>query len=101
RTRSTQLGALGTRWELGSQLLTLRAGAPMRLDDDGAATARIIVRAGETVAFSLAFDDEGPAVLPPLGHAVSVRIAQTIAWWRSWSARARYDGPDREAVVRG
>ena len=31
---------------------------------------------------------------------VERRLAQTVAWWREWAGRCRYDGPYREAVVR-
>jgi len=100
RTRIASLGRLGTRWESGSQLLTLRADVPFELDDRGIATAHLAMRAGDRINFSLTFDEEAPAVLPPLGAAVTERLDRTIAWWRRWSERARYDGPHREAVVR-
>jgi GH15 family glucan-1,4-alpha-glucosidase len=49
----------------------------------------------------LTFADEWVAVLPPVGDWTSASLERTIRWWRRWVARLRYDGPAREAVVRG
>jgi GH15 family glucan-1,4-alpha-glucosidase len=100
RARLSQHERLGIRWQVGSTLLTLRSEAHLRLDRDGVARGRVTLRAGESVALSLTFDEEGPALMPPLGDAACERIARAIAWWRSWIGRARYDGPYREQVLR-
>jgi GH15 family glucan-1,4-alpha-glucosidase len=100
RMRVAQHAKLGARWQYGSRLLALRAEVPLRIDDDGVARATIRLRAGESVALSLTFDEEGPALLPPLGEAADERVARSIAWWREWAGRARYSGPYREAVLR-
>ncbi len=97
RVRPRDLGALGLRWEIGSSLLTLRGEAPLALDDTGAARGLLRLRAGERALFSLAYDAEGPAVLPILDEAA---IDRTERWWRAWAARAAYGGRDRDAVVR-
>jgi GH15 family glucan-1,4-alpha-glucosidase len=73
---------------------------PLALRADGVACGVIRLRAGESAVLSLTFDGDGPAVLPPLGRAADERIARTAAWWRRWIARARYDGPHRDAVLR-
>jgi GH15 family glucan-1,4-alpha-glucosidase len=100
RPQPRDLGALGTRWQVGSALLSLRAEVPLSPDAGGAITARFGLRAGEAVTFSLTFDDEGPAVLPPLGDYSVQAIDRTVVWWRAWAARARYAGPYREQVLR-
>jgi GH15 family glucan-1,4-alpha-glucosidase len=100
RARVLDLGPLGVRWEIGSQLLTLRGDRPLTLGDDGRVRARVRLTAGKTVHFSLSFDAEAPAVLSPLGAVASERIARSVAWWREWVGRARYSGPHREAVLR-
>jgi GH15 family glucan-1,4-alpha-glucosidase len=92
-------GPLGIRLERGSTLLTLRGDtklAPVA----GGMTGRVRLRAGESVAFSLTYALEGPAVLAPLGDAVAEKLDLTAGWWRRWAARCRYDGPYRDAVVR-
>ncbi|MDB4957110.1 MAG: glycoside hydrolase 15-related [Myxococcales bacterium] len=100
RSKILHLGELGIRWEIGTQLLTLRADVPLVLGSDGVVTARMRVRTGEAFSFSLTFDEEAPAVLPPLGSSLHERIERTIAWWRAWIARAHFDGPYRDSVLR-
>ena len=99
-TRVHDLGKLGVRWEIGIELLTLRADVPLKLADDGSARARFTLRAGESATFSLTYDEEAPIVLPPLELA-SESIVRSIRWWREWIARAKYDGPYRDDVLRG
>jgi GH15 family glucan-1,4-alpha-glucosidase len=40
-------------------------------------------------------------VVPVLGEAVRVKIDRSVRWWREWAGRCRYQGPYRDAVVRG
>ena len=91
---------LGIRWQVGSRNLVFRAEAPMRIDDAGVARATVRLRAGDRIALSLIFDQEGPALLPPLGDAARDRIERSVAWWSAWIGRARYSGPYRERVLR-
>ncbi len=100
RLRVSTHGQLGVRWEFGSRLLTLRAEVPLTPDADGVVRGSFVLRAGEATAFSLTFDQEGPALVVPLGEAANKRIQRSIDWWRSWISRARYDGPYREQVLR-
>lgn len=98
--RIENLGALGIRWCVGRALMTLRADVPLALDESGDVVARLAIGAGESITFSLAFDQEGPAVLLPLGASAEDRIERSIAWWKAWAARASYAGPYRASVVR-
>jgi GH15 family glucan-1,4-alpha-glucosidase len=100
RTRVGHLGKLGVRWEIGIQLLTLRADVPLRITDDGDARALVRLSAGESATFSLTFDEEAPVVLPPIEIA-GESIERSLAWWRDWIGHARYDGRYREDVLRG
>jgi GH15 family glucan-1,4-alpha-glucosidase len=43
---------------------------------------------------------DGAGTRPTAPEELDRRLAQTVAWWRSWSARAGRLGPDRAAVVR-
>ena len=101
RARAGDLGALGVRWEVGGALLSLRADTPLALAGDGSVHARFRLRAGERVAFTLAYDEESPAVLPLTGIAALAAIDRSAAWWRSWASRARYAGAHRDVVIRG
>ncbi|HXI60348.1 MAG TPA: glycoside hydrolase family 15 protein [Polyangia bacterium] len=113
-----QTRGLGLRLEDGRHLYSLRSNAtlvppgPDDGDRDGARTdgksgggahsllARFVVRAGQRLHFSLTYDAEAPAVLPPLGPDADERVRRTVAWWRDWSRRCSYDGPYRPQVVR-
>ncbi len=99
RVHAEQHRRLGIRWQIGSQLLALRADVPLAIDDRGDVHAVVRLRAGDTASLSLTFD-QGPALLAPLGDAALERIDRSLAWWRSWSSRARYHGPWRAEVVR-
>jgi GH15 family glucan-1,4-alpha-glucosidase len=100
RPRVTQHGRLGIRWQVGSLLLALRADVPLALDGDGIVRGTIRLHAGDVATLSLTLDEEGPALLPPLGDHARERILRSEAWWRDWIGRARYDGPGRDAVLR-
>ena len=92
--------ALGFRIEDARRLYTLRADRPLALVAAQAVEGRITLAAGERATVSLAFDHDGPAVLPPLGAEAARAVDRTIDWWRRWAARCAYDGPYRAAVVR-
>ena len=100
RPRLRDAGRLGVRAETRAGLLTLRADLPLAIDEAGRATARAVLRAGETRHLSLGFADEWPAILPPLGAPSRDALERTVRWWRSWVGRVRYGGPERGAVVR-
>jgi GH15 family glucan-1,4-alpha-glucosidase len=93
-------GRLGLRAAIGSSLLTLVGGVKFSLESERGAVARFTMKAGEVIDFSLSFSVEGPAIIPPLGEAISEKLAQTVDWWQRWSRRATYRGPYREQVVR-
>ncbi len=93
-------GLLGIRLEDGPQLYTLRAGADLQLGANSSASGRFRLRAGEHCHFSLTFDGEGPAVLPPLGSYSHEAAQRTSRWWSSWASQCSYQGPHRERVVR-
>src|SRR5687768_17184527 len=93
-------GKLGLRIELGAGLITLRGDIRLAPAAEGGMSARVKLRAGESIAFSLSYAADGPAVLPPLGDLVTKKVALTVAWWQRWAARARYNGPYRDQVVR-
>ena len=92
------LGKLGLRMEISrSGLLTLLTDAPVGPDG----RARVRLRGGEELHFSLGFSLDTPAVLPPPTPARSAAVLeQTVRSWRAWAAHTRYDGPARDMVVR-
>jgi GH15 family glucan-1,4-alpha-glucosidase len=92
-------GPLGVRLEDGPRLYTLRASAPLALGEDGVARAEVRLRAGERLVLSLAYDEDGPAVLTPL-EAAAEAVRRTAEVWERWARRCAYEGPHRGAVLR-
>jgi GH15 family glucan-1,4-alpha-glucosidase len=81
----------------GVSLATWGAGEPEI--SDRAASGSFELREGERALFDLAATHGEPAVLPRRADAER-RLERTMRFWEEWSARAKYDGPWRDAVVR-
>jgi GH15 family glucan-1,4-alpha-glucosidase len=93
-------GKLGCRIDIGTCVFTFRSEIDLISRGDGLA-ASITLKAGETIAFSFTYSAEGPAVIPPLGDAITERLNLTIDWWRHWAAQSNYHGPYERQVTRG
>ncbi|MFN2546526.1 MAG: glycoside hydrolase family 15 protein [Myxococcales bacterium] len=97
RPRIERLGKLGLRVAVpGFGLLTLRTDAPLATDG----RARLTMRAGDELQFSLSLAQCHPAVLVPFGDRSRWLEDRSIALWQKWARQTRYDGPWRDAVVR-
>ena len=96
--RMRALGKLGLRVDAGGgAMLTLLTDAP--LGPEG--RARVRLRGGEELHFSLGYVCGAPAVLPPPTAARCASMLEaTLRLWREWASRTRYDGPERAMVVR-
>jgi len=68
--------------------------------DDGSATARIRLEAGEATAFTVGHGQADRKLPTPwTTDKIAARLNDTVAGWRSWSAMHQtYDGPWRELV---
>jgi GH15 family glucan-1,4-alpha-glucosidase len=81
----------------GPDLVRLRTPVALR-NRDFHTRAAFTVREGERVPFTLAWY---PSHLSPPEDADAERaVAETEAWWRTWSDQCRYDGEYTDAVVR-
>jgi GH15 family glucan-1,4-alpha-glucosidase len=69
-----------------------------RHDAEGSALSRFSVREGERIPFVLQWFSPHDPLPPRLDPEGALR--ETLAWWIDWSAHFRYDGPEREAVLR-
>jgi GH15 family glucan-1,4-alpha-glucosidase len=67
--------------------------------DEGVIRGQIEVGAGECALVVLVVGHQEPLVFPPR-QAVERRLADTIAFWESWSAARRLTGPWQDAVLR-
>ena len=92
-------GKLGLRIESPRGLFTLRTDAPMTCSG-GIGRGRVSLAAGESLHFSFTYAEDTPAILAPLGEWTRATIERTLGVWKTWSARTRYEGPYRSAVVR-
>jgi GH15 family glucan-1,4-alpha-glucosidase len=68
--------------------------------EDGSATARIRLDAGQAAAFSLGHGQAARKLPTPwTTEQIAARLNDTVAGWRSWSAiHQTYDGPWRDLV---
>ncbi|MEO9337142.1 glycoside hydrolase family 15 protein [Mesorhizobium sp. SB112] len=77
--------------------LTLRLHASTPLErNDGAAEARVTLKAGESAWFVLGEAD----LAMPSNEAVETTVESTIQAWRGWVAHSTYKGRWREAMMR-
>jgi len=90
---------LGLRMDVGRGAYWLRSNIEFRVDKDHA-TGSVHLKRGDELQFSLTYTEEAPAVLPALGQRTHEATARSLGWWQQWSARSRYDGPYRDAVIR-
>jgi GH15 family glucan-1,4-alpha-glucosidase len=56
------------------------------------------VRAGERRTITLSWNPSNVPAPEPIDAEAAIRDTET--WWRRWSKRATYEGPDRDAVLR-
>lgn len=100
RPLKASAGPMGIRTRAGRGMLIFRSDAGDALRVEGrAARGKLVLREGEAVVFSLSYSQEGPAVLFPL-PSYRDALERTVAWWRSWSSKMKYEGPYREQVLR-
>jgi GH15 family glucan-1,4-alpha-glucosidase len=78
-----RVGKLGWRFGLGTHVYTLRADGDLdcfKQSSSMSTLAKLRLKAGNSIAFSLNFSEEGPAVLPPLDDSAAERLQLTSDW---------------------
>jgi GH15 family glucan-1,4-alpha-glucosidase len=98
RFRLRDRGKLGFWVDMECESLILRSDARLGVQGERV-VGRQRLRAGEALSFSMSYNSDAPAGLPPL-EGVRASIERSNAWWRSWIRQAKYDGPHRDAVLR-
>ncbi|HVY81895.1 MAG TPA: glycoside hydrolase family 15 protein [Steroidobacteraceae bacterium] len=81
----------------GPDMLTLRTQVKLR-GEDHRTTGEFTVGAGETITFVMSYSASHVDPPPPID--VMAALDDTLAYWRDWSGKCRFEGPWREAVVR-
>jgi GH15 family glucan-1,4-alpha-glucosidase len=81
----------------GSDMLVLRADAPLR-GEDMTTRSEFTVRAGETVSFTMTSFSSLEEVPP--AQSPEAALKETREFWREWSGKNKYSGPYAEAVER-
>lgn len=94
-----EIGKLGLRFVMGKGAYWLRSNMPLTVSGGGA-RGRVVLRANETLRFSLSYSEEAPAVLSPLDASLDARIEHVTAAWQQWGRHANYDGAYRDSVIR-
>jgi GH15 family glucan-1,4-alpha-glucosidase len=72
-------------------------------DDDDGLRGEAVVRAGERVRLVLEFrrpETLDDALEAPAAATVDEELDAAAEWWRSWSHRSRFEGPDAGGVLR-
>jgi GH15 family glucan-1,4-alpha-glucosidase len=91
----------GLRMEVGRGAYWLRSSTPLKVDDDSAGAHAVVrLKRGEVLQLSLSYAEQSPTVLPALGRRATEAIQRSVTWWQQWAAKAKYEGPYREAVIR-
>jgi GH15 family glucan-1,4-alpha-glucosidase len=91
-------GNLGLRVECNGGVLWLRSTTQLGIRENSA-FGRNVLKAGETMYFSLSYAEESPAVLPDLSE-LPQRIDSCVCWWQAWASKAQYEGDFRDEVIR-
>jgi GH15 family glucan-1,4-alpha-glucosidase len=68
--------------------------------DEEAIFGRFEARASSSALIALSAAHQEPLVFPRRAH-VEARLEATTAYWRRWATQRTYDGPWRDAVIRG
>jgi GH15 family glucan-1,4-alpha-glucosidase len=96
--RFKQRGRAGYAADFGGRMLFVAADMPMEI---GPATlcGRAVVSRGNRLTLWLTYAEEAPAEYPRLSEAAET-IAETRAYWTGWSESCRYNGRQRDQVIR-
>jgi GH15 family glucan-1,4-alpha-glucosidase len=88
----------------GDDGLVVSSDAELVATDGHELEATFTVRAGERVRLSMLYrrpeqiDADPPRPLDP--GEVDERLEETLAWWRRWASRSRFEGPESPGVRR-
>ena len=99
RVRAHDRGRLGIFLQHRGDVAVVHSEIPLECND-GVISGGARLEAGDRRFVALAYDQDEPATIPPLGDHAAQALEATLDFWRQWSGRCKYDGPHRERVVR-
>lgn len=82
----------GYQFSIGRGLITFQSSVELG--------TKIKLKEGERADFSLSYNDESPAVIPPLGKLISQKKEATVDLWKKWAGQISYKGPYQKEVIR-
>jgi GH15 family glucan-1,4-alpha-glucosidase len=94
-----ELGEDGALFRSAALILALQCDVPLERTERGAA-ARFVLSAGDSQAFVLECVDEGYKLRRYPTAETNELFEHTVAYWRRWLSRSRYEGRWREMVHR-
>lgn len=100
RPRIRPFGNSMQRVEWKGEIIFIRSSIPFKAVEEGVLYGKGRLSQGQSAYFAMAYNSEGPAVLPPEPGEVEELLRLTQSWWRDWVGRCRYEGPWRDMVHR-
>ena len=88
-------GPFGLTCAHRNQIIALQSDRPLELPgaNCGPARRRATLAAGDSWTLSLAYSEQTPAILAPLGSDALYRIDRSVRWWSDWMSACAYQGP--------
>jgi GH15 family glucan-1,4-alpha-glucosidase len=92
---------LGIQFTAANNMFILQSTMNLRWQvEDHKATANILLRAGDSITFSLSCSTQCPAIIPEINTTAAHRVRCTINYWKQWIATCTYTGVFDQAVRR-
>jgi GH15 family glucan-1,4-alpha-glucosidase len=87
------------RCSWANELLLLNSSVRL-VRNKAALQGTICTAPGKREHMSLSYVKDDIGTIAPIGSAADARCERSLAWWRSWCSVCKFDGPEREAVLR-
>jgi GH15 family glucan-1,4-alpha-glucosidase len=98
--RITRVPGGGYKLDSGHEGLFLACGELTGNVRDGGIEFHFRLKAGDHRHFALSYDSVSPGVQVPSDDRLEKILQASLAWWKAWSGKLRYEGPARPEVMR-
>lgn len=82
-----------------NELLLFNSSFPL-VEDGAVLRGAICVAVGTRQHLSVSYVQGDVGTIASLGSDADTRCEDTVAWWRKWSGTCKFDGPEKDAVLR-